>query len=272
MVVAGLEVAGALDDQVEAGVEGKLLEEVIVDPGARVHHHAGGAVEAETDGDARLRGRTQVARAPPRRDGDGRRPVEQPRQRLHEQIVVDAVPDRHPDAAVVRAHDEPLVQQPAGELAPVGVRDEEEVGVRGERRQLDCTQGGREPLALLDHRPDVGRPRERGHGERRSEARHGRGRLPSVELGGDVLGGERVANPRTGEPEGLGERAQHDHLVVEQRHGSLAAVLEVGLVADERARVRQRAQRSVGAVRRQANVTTGSSSPISARASCAAIR
>ena len=34
VVVAGLEVAGALDDEVEAGVEGELLEEVVVDAGA----------------------------------------------------------------------------------------------------------------------------------------------------------------------------------------------------------------------------------------------
>ena len=61
--------------------------------------------------------------------------------------------------------------------------------------------------------------------------------------------GERVADARAGEPEGLRERPQHDHAVVEQRDRSLAAVLEVRLVADERARVGQRAELTVGAVR-----------------------
>ena len=36
VVVAGLEVAGRLDDEVEPGVEGELLEEVVVDAGARL--------------------------------------------------------------------------------------------------------------------------------------------------------------------------------------------------------------------------------------------
>ena len=63
VVVARLEVAGALDDEVEPGVEGELLEEVVVDAGAGVDAHAARAVEPEAHGDARLGGRAQVADA-----------------------------------------------------------------------------------------------------------------------------------------------------------------------------------------------------------------
>ena len=67
VVVAGLEVAGALDDEVEPGVEGELLEEVVVDAGAGLDADAARAVEPEPDGDPRLGGRAQVAGARGRR-------------------------------------------------------------------------------------------------------------------------------------------------------------------------------------------------------------
>ena len=41
VVVAGLEVARALDDEVEPGVEGELLEEVVVDAGAGLRRGRG---------------------------------------------------------------------------------------------------------------------------------------------------------------------------------------------------------------------------------------
>ena len=63
VVVAGLEIARALDDEVEPGVEGELLEEVVVDPGAGLDPHAARAVEAEAHRDPRLGGRAQVAHA-----------------------------------------------------------------------------------------------------------------------------------------------------------------------------------------------------------------
>ena len=73
VVVAGLEVAGALDDEVEPGVEGELLEEVVVDPGAGVDAHAARAVEAEAHRCASRRSRAGAGRAGRRsRDGDGR--------------------------------------------------------------------------------------------------------------------------------------------------------------------------------------------------------
>ena len=45
VVLAGLEVAGRLEDEVEARVEGELLEEVVVEARARRHADAARAVE-----------------------------------------------------------------------------------------------------------------------------------------------------------------------------------------------------------------------------------
>src|SRR5439155_10028766 len=54
VVVACLEVALSLHDQVEPGVEAKLLEEVVVDAGSRRDAHAARTVEREPDGDSCL--------------------------------------------------------------------------------------------------------------------------------------------------------------------------------------------------------------------------
>ncbi len=137
VVVAGLEVAGALDDEVEPRVEGELLEEVVVDAGAGVDADAARAVEPEPHRDPRLRGRAQVPDAPPGRGRDGRRPVEHAGERLDEQVVVLAVADRDPDPVVVRAHDQPLPEQRVAERAPVLDRDEEEVRLRRQRLEAD---------------------------------------------------------------------------------------------------------------------------------------
>ncbi len=112
--------------------------------------------------------------------------------------------------------------------------------MRLERREPERAQRRSEPLALFEHRRDVGRIGERRDRERRRQRRDRRRRLARVQLGGDVGCGERVADARAREPEELREGAEHDHAVVEQRHRGLAAVLEVRLVDDERPRVRKR--------------------------------
>ena len=90
VVVAGLEVAGALDDEVEPGVEGELLEEVVVDAGAGLRRETRLAPSRPSRTAIRV---SAVARRwrtlRPPRAGDRRRPVEQPRERLDEQVVVD---------------------------------------------------------------------------------------------------------------------------------------------------------------------------------------
>ena len=54
VVVAGLPVAAAVDDEVEASVERELLEQVVVEAGARRDAHAAGAVEARALREARF--------------------------------------------------------------------------------------------------------------------------------------------------------------------------------------------------------------------------
>ena len=105
-----------------------------------------------------------------RRASDGRGPVEHAGHRLDEEVVVDPVADRDPDAVVVGADDEPLPEEPLAEVAAVLVRDEEEVPVRDERRQTDRAQRRGKPLALLDHGAYVGRRGESGDRERGREA------------------------------------------------------------------------------------------------------
>jgi len=63
--------------------------------------------------------------------------------------------------------------------------------------------------------------------------------LTLIQLGRDVAACKRVAHPRTGEAEDLRERTEHDHTVVDQPGRSLARILEVRLVDDERPRARQ---------------------------------
>ena len=70
VVVAGLEVAGALDDEVEPGVEGELLEEVVVDAGAGLHATRGSRRRARAgrrSASRRSRAGAGRARPPPRR-------------------------------------------------------------------------------------------------------------------------------------------------------------------------------------------------------------
>ena len=63
VVVAGLEVAHTFEDQVEAGVERKLLEEVVVEPRAGRDANPARTVERETRREPRLGGRTHHAHA-----------------------------------------------------------------------------------------------------------------------------------------------------------------------------------------------------------------
>ena len=62
---ARLRVAGAFDDQVEPTVEGELLEQVVVEPGAGLNAHPAIPFEAETDADRGLRRRANEPRAAP---------------------------------------------------------------------------------------------------------------------------------------------------------------------------------------------------------------
>ena len=152
VVLARLEVAGRLEHEVEAGVEGELLEEVVVEPGAGRDAHAARAVESEANADARLGGRADVADAASGRARDGRGPVERAGERLEQQVVVLAVADRDADPVREDAHDEARAEERCAERLRVVDRDEEEVRARRQRLEPERAQAAREPLALLDLR------------------------------------------------------------------------------------------------------------------------
>ena len=111
VVVARLEVAGAFEDEVEPGMERELLEKVVVEAGAGGDAHAARAVERDAHRDPRLGGRAQRAGAPTAARSDRRGPIEHPRERLDEQVVVRCVEHRDADRLRVGAHDQALPQQ-----------------------------------------------------------------------------------------------------------------------------------------------------------------
>ena len=88
VVVAGLEVSDAFEHEVEAGVERELLDQVVVQAGSGSHSHAPGAVEREPHRQPRFGGRAQKAAAPAAARRNRQRPVEDPRERLDEYVVV----------------------------------------------------------------------------------------------------------------------------------------------------------------------------------------
>ena len=67
VMVAGLPVAAAVDEQVEAAMERELLEQVVVETGAGGDAYASGAVETEPHAQGRLRRRANVPDAAPLR-------------------------------------------------------------------------------------------------------------------------------------------------------------------------------------------------------------
>ena len=155
VVLAGLEVAGRLEDEVEAGVEGELLQEVVVEAGARRDADAACAVEREADAHARLGGRPQVAhgRPPEPATGAGRSRARaippaggrRPRDR-----------GRSPDPVREDAHDEPRAEERRAQLLRLLHRHEDEVRPRRQRLQPESAQAAREALALLHLRETSG--------------------------------------------------------------------------------------------------------------------
>ena len=133
-----------------------LLEEVVVNPGAGLDTHPARAVEAQAHWSPGFCGSRAGDGRCGRRIGRWRRPVEQPSRDCLDEVVVGLVAvDLHPDPVVVGAHDEPLPQQQVGECATIGDRDEEEVGVGDEQRQLDRAE--RRGQALVAPRSPGGR-------------------------------------------------------------------------------------------------------------------
>ena len=118
------------------GVERELLEEVVVEAGAGRDAHAARAVEREPRREARLGRRAQRPRTPTAARRDRRRPVEQPRERLDEQVVVRRVAHRDADRLGVGAHDDALAQQRVAER-----RGRRRPGRRGSSRATRAARG-----------------------------------------------------------------------------------------------------------------------------------
>ena len=111
VVVAGLEVAGAFEHEVEAGMEGELLEEVVVDAGAGRDSHAAllrRARAASRSASPPSRGRVRTLR-PPATAG--------PAERLEQPVVVLAVEHRHAKRTRERAHDDAPAASSASAIA-----------------------------------------------------------------------------------------------------------------------------------------------------------
>ena len=209
--VAGLEVAGALEHEVEArrgtraaragGRRARRRSRRGRGPRRRARGARGCRVSAVA--------RTWRARRPPAA-ATGARPVERARERLEQQVVVLAVAHGEADRRPGRRGRRARAEQRVGDRVRLVDRDEEEVRARRQRLEPERAQRAREPLALLDLRLHVGRLGERGERERRRERRDRRRRLAAVQLGRRLGVGERVADARAGEAERLRERAQHD--------------------------------------------------------------
>src|SRR5207244_13147245 len=102
-------------------VEGELLEEVVVEPGARGDAHPAGPVEGEAYADPGLGGRAKMPCPASSGCGDRRRPVECPRERLEEQVVVLAIPDAEAHRARQGPDDDARAEQ--GGRDPLGFRE-----------------------------------------------------------------------------------------------------------------------------------------------------
>ena len=152
VVVAGLEVAGALEDQVEARVEGELLEKVVVEPGARRDPDARAPSSASrtamrVSAVARRR-RTRVHRLP--------RPATAGRARVRAPRAAGRRPrgrgSRYGSPSGEDAHGEPLAQQRVAEHARLVDGHEEEVRrARGAARAR--ARAARAQAALAPPRP-----------------------------------------------------------------------------------------------------------------------
>src|SRR6187200_1038148 len=107
VVVARLEIADSLQQEVEAGMERELLEEMVVEAGPCPHDDPARAVEPKADAHSCLRSRTQVPGRAFGGWGDRGRSIERPRERRQEQVVVLAVADVEADPVRVHTDDDP---------------------------------------------------------------------------------------------------------------------------------------------------------------------
>jgi hypothetical protein len=128
----GLQIAGGVDDEVEAAVKGELLEEVVVQPCSRFDTHATRAVQPESHAHGRLGGGANVA------DGASGRSIFACEYRKQE-IVVFAIANCDPDPATRDTHDAAAHKEPGSDLSRIGRRHEDEVRMRRQRLESESS-------------------------------------------------------------------------------------------------------------------------------------
>jgi hypothetical protein len=133
VVRTGLQIARGLEHEVEARMEGELLEKVVVQPRSGRHPNATRSVESQPNGDSCLRCRTKVAHAPAGGRRDGRRTIERSCQRVDQKIVVLGITDRDTDTVLEHPHDDPAAPERFAQGLGGFERDEEEVPARRQR-------------------------------------------------------------------------------------------------------------------------------------------
>ena len=256
-------------------MERELLEEVVVEPGAGGDADAARAVEREPHRDAASRrSRAACGRAGRRRGATGDGPVEHaaraPRRAGRRPRVAHR--DRGSPSAI-GAHDEPLPEQRVAERRPVLDRDEEEVRVRRERLEAERPQRSQR-AARAPRPPAPDRGARRARRARAPPRASRRARAPGVRSA------RRPSRARRARSRCARRRARRPS----RRCAARSRRRRAGRPPSRRctrstprrrragARRAAAASSPVGLFGRQAKVSTGSSSPTSAPASCAAIR
>ena len=154
VVVARLEVAGPLEDEVEAGVEGELLEEVVVEPGAGRDPHAARAVERRAARAMRVSAvarRWRTRRPDEPATGAGRSSARASASRSRSSSSRSRTVMRIPSGE--DADDQPRPQE-RGRRAPAAssTGTKRKFAREGSGSSPSARSAAREPLALLDLR------------------------------------------------------------------------------------------------------------------------
>ena len=229
VVLVDVEVAARDAVEIEPGVEGEQRQQVVEkpDPGRDVRPAA--AVERERDAERRLGARPDERRlAPGRRARLGA-------ERTQEEVVLGRPPQRDPDPLREPAHDDALLLEARAEI--VLAADPDEVARRRRRVEAGRDERVADALALGDLRREVvARVAQRRSGDARGGRGDRRRRPARLEHGSRRRSCDRVPDPERGVAERLRHRSQHDQVraLVEPGHDGLAAVLDVGLVDDDR--------------------------------------
>jgi len=127
----GLQIAAAVDDEIETAVKRELLEEVVVEPCSRFDAHPPCAVQPESHAQRRLGGGANVA------DGAGRSSV-LARKYREQEIVVFTIAHGDPDPVRVTRTTQPRMRSRAAISAASGV---------GTKTKFACDGRGSNPRA-----------------------------------------------------------------------------------------------------------------------------